>query len=242
MHIIRNISLITYRKLYVLIAGVLATYLLLLYYDVYPAYAAVNELFVPLAAVQVYIKYKEDFLAPSYWHLPTTYLLGLGILSSVIGDTCFNVIADGVFVPGVVCFFITHVAYTIIMFEMTGRNINSNYFVLFVLVVCVLIIALLCIYLWSALQGMRFLISIYFISLLAMCFFAANTSFCKNVHPDRAILLMCGSFCFLISDTLFGVTTLSLGETFASGMLVNFFYVLAQVLLIRGCIWQPSRG
>lgn len=213
----------------------LIVYLYLLLSNIYPAYMVLNALFVPIAACQATVAMKSNTSAEtSYLYPSSRYIFIAGIICSWVGDLCLGLSDIDFFIYGVLAFFMSHIAYIILMINITERKFSFNYFVLGVTGITIFLISLVLFFLWESIVQFRWYLVVYSFALLGLCMAAANTAFSENVRPDRAIILMCGAFCFVISDTLIVTTSFLLEQTDASKAFITISYITAQILLIRG--------
>lgn len=224
-----------YNKIYVAVAALLVLYVLLLVKNIYSAYIALNALFVPLAAYQAIITIRnKETIDTSYFYPSSKYVFLVGLISSWIGNLLIGLSDKNFFLTGVVVFFVSHVVYIILMFNITQRKFVLNKFVAGVATITSFLIFLVLYFLWESMGEYRWYLLLYSFALLGLCIGAANTAFSENIRPDRAIMLMCGAFCFVISDTLIVTTAFLLEQTYTSRIFINITYVAAQILLIRG--------
>jgi uncharacterized membrane protein YhhN len=158
-----------------------------------------------------------------------------GLFFSWIGDILlqFDRYNSLFFIAGLSSFLLTHICYIVYFIRIKGEN--ASYLKerpVMLLAVLAYTIELLYI-LWPGLQGMKLPVTLY-AGVISTMFASAAWKY-EQIPNRPALLLIGGSFLFVVSDSILAVNKF-LRPFPNSGILVMSTYVAAQWLIVQGAI------
>ncbi|MCB8998873.1 MAG: lysoplasmalogenase [Bacteroidales bacterium] len=174
----------------------------------------------------------------SYFHR----LIMSGLFFSWIGDLClklgdfpgFPLSSDILFLAGLGSFLFTHIIYFLAFTIAKGKNtIFSKR--LYQLILVLLYGSIMLYYLYRSLGDMKVPVIAYTSIILLMLLAALNRY--GKVNGLSYILVVIGALLFVFSDSLIAITKFQMKISFA-GVIIMLTYVLAQYLIVLGCIRQ----
>lgn len=224
-----------YNQIYLALGVIFVLYFVTNVNDLLTFSLIVNAFFIPLAGCQGLIAIKnEKYSSVPYFYKSSTTVFLIGLTSSWIGSFFVCLQSEAYFMIGMATFFVSHIAYTVLMLNIVKREFKVNFFVVTVSLITIFLIVLAMFFLWPYVHAIKIHLFVYCFALFLLCVAAANTAFSQHVQPERAIMLMCGAFSFIIFDTVVATTTFLLTPTLTSKFFITLTYIIAQVLLVRG--------
>jgi uncharacterized membrane protein YhhN len=185
----------------------------------------VKALIIPVLIIVFKVVVKNEN-AISHW------LIFAALLFSWAGDVVLGITShqENMFMPGLVCFLLTHVLYVIVFFQTPGKNLPLKKFLYSVIPVLLYGLVLLYI-LYDDLGGMKIPVIIYTIVILAMVAAAINRI--EKVNRTSFYLVLIGAVLFLSSDSMLAIDKFSNPFPFASP-LIMLTYIAGQYLIVMG--------
>ena len=154
----------------------------------------------------------------------------LGMIFALLGDIFLMFDNDSFFIAGLFCFLLMQWTYLFTFKQhFTKPKVKTTlYFTAIFLISCSLLA-----WMWPYLGSMKMHVTIYFISILSMVFFAITRD--KNIPFYFSVVS--GAILFLISDALLAVNKFAVQFSYA-GVLVMLTYIAAQYLIVTGIVGQ----
>jgi uncharacterized membrane protein YhhN len=154
----------------------------------------------------------------------------LGMIFALLGDIFLMFDNNSFFIAGLFCFLLMQWTYLFTFKQnFTKPNVKTAlYFTAIFLISCTLLA-----WMWPYLGSMKWHVTIYFISILSMVFFAVSRD--RNLPFSFSVLA--GAILFLISDALLAVNKFAVPFNYA-GVLVMLTYIAAQYLIVTGIVGQ----
>jgi len=162
-----------------------------------------------------------------------------GLLFSWAGDIIleFSDSNANMFIPGLVCFLLTHIMYLIVFIKTPGKNSIIGKHSLLLLPVIIYGVTLV-IYLYGDLKEMKLPVIMYALVILLMLAGAINRI--EKVKKKSFCLVLAGAILFVISDSAISINKFSFKFEY-SGILIMSTYIAAQYLIVKGYIEQFRR-
>ena len=190
---------------------------------------AVKALIIPVLIILFKVTVRNENTV-SHW------LVFAALFFSWAGDVALGITrqAETMFMPGLVCFLLTHILYFIVFVRTPGRNLSLKKF--FYSVIPLLIYGPMLLYdLYDGLGPMKIPVIIYTAVILAMVAAAINRI--EKVNRTSYYLVLTGAVLFLSSDSMLAIDKFSNPFPFASP-LIMFTYIAGQYLIVMGYLRQ----
>jgi len=165
----------------------------------------------------------------------SNWLIFAALLFSWAGDVVLGITShqEYMFMPGLICFLLTHVLYVIVFFRTAGRNLPPKKFLYSVIPVLLYGLVLLYI-LYDDLGEMKIPVIIYTTVILAMVAAAINRI--EKVNRTSFYMVLIGAVLFLSSDSMLAIDKFSNPFLFASP-LIMLTYIAGQYLIVMGYLF-----
>ena len=188
-----------------------------------------KALIIPVLMILLTIRFRAG-LNRCHW------LMLAGLFFSWAGDVMLELthLDANMFIPGLVCFLLTHIIYFTVFFLTPGESVIIRKYV-YLLIPLILYGAGLIYYLYDDLAGFRIPVIIYTIAILTMLTGAIDRI--KKVNKISFSLVLTGAILFLISDSAIAINKFSHHFEYSSIVIIST-YVIAQYLIVAGYINQ----
>jgi uncharacterized membrane protein YhhN len=143
---------------------------------------------------------------------------------------------ETLFMPGLVCFLITHVLYFIVFIRTPGMNLPIKKF-FYVVIPVILYGTALLIILFNDLGEMKIPVIVYTAVILAMLTTAINRR--EKVNRTSYYLVFIGAVLFVLSDSMIALDKFNHPFQFASP-LIMFTYIAGQYLIVMGYLSETK--
>ncbi|RTL61022.1 MAG: lysoplasmalogenase [Sphingobacteriales bacterium] len=158
-------------------------------------------------------------------------LIVIGLFFSFLGDVFL--MWDKYFIPGLICFLLTHVFYIIYFFRLASKHgsyLKKNLWLILPLAVYAIGMVW---FLFPKLGALATPVAIYAAVISTML--AACINLYEQIQKSAYTFYIAGAFFFVISDSLLAINKFYQSFPFA-GIVIMSTYVLAQYLIVRGVI------
>lgn len=154
-----------------------------------------------------------------------------GLFFSWLGD--MFLLFEQYFIPGLICFLITHICYIIYFSKLKGSKQSYLQQRPVMLLVIIAYLFELLYMLWPGLGGLKIPVIIYGTVISSM--FAMAAWQYEKIDQRAALFFIFGSFLFVLSDSILAIGKF-LQPLPLSGFMVMSTYVFAQLLIVQGAI------
>ncbi|MBI1783114.1 MAG: lysoplasmalogenase [Sphingobacteriales bacterium] len=160
-------------------------------------------------------------------------LIVIGLFFSFLGDVFL--IWDKYFIPGLICFLLTHIFYIIYFLRLASKHgsfLKKNPWLILPLAAYAIGMVW---FLFPKLGALAAPVAIYAAVISTML--ASCINLFRKVKKPAYIFFIAGAFFFVLSDSLLAINKFYQSFTFA-GIAIMSTYVLAQYLIVRGVITE----
>jgi uncharacterized membrane protein YhhN len=164
-------------------------------------------------------------------------LIAIGLFFSFLGDVFL--MWDKYFIPGLICFLLTHVFYIIYFLRLStkhGSFLKKNQWLFIPLAAYAIGMVW---FLFPKLGALAAPVAIYAAVISAML--ASCINLYQQIKKPSYLFFIAGAFFFVLSDSLLAINKFYQSFNFA-GIAIMSTYVLAQYLIVRGVIAFEDRS
>lgn len=158
-------------------------------------------------------------------------LIVIGLFFSFLGDVFL--MWDEYFIPGLICFLLTHVFYIIYFLRLASKHgsfVKKNWWLILPLAAYAVGMVW---FLFPKLGALAAPVAIYAAVISTML--ASCINLFKQIEKSAYTYFIAGAFFFVLSDSLLAINKFYQSFSFA-GIAIMSTYVLAQYLIVRGVI------